>query len=209
MGIGLGAALLACGVVVLVAWARGDLERVFGEPPPTGLFAEKGVYELPAFELEDTAGQTVSRSNLEGVVWVADFGLTRCRGICPVLAKRMGEIQAGVKADPELGGVQLFTIAVDPAHDTREVLAAYAEEVGADPGRWNFLRSDQATVWTLVREGFGFAVGESIGDETTPIMHTQKMVLVDRQGRVRGFYDGMVPASVEVLLADLRRVVAE
>lgn len=203
--------MLACGVVVLVAWWNGDLDRLLGEPEPTGLLSAKGVYELPPFELEDTAGQTVSRANLEGVVWVTDFALTRCRGICPVLAKRMAEVQAAVKADPELGGVQLFTIAVDPAHDTREVLSAYAEEVGADPGRWNFLRADQAKVWTLVREGFGFAVGEADPevDDTTPVFHTSKMVLVDRQGRVRGFYDGLVTQSVGVLVADLKRVVAE
>jgi len=106
---------------------------------------------VPAFSLVDQNGQTVTNADLRGKIWIADFVFTRCKGPCPLMTARMLEMQKALVKTPE---VKLVSVTVDPAHDTPEVLKAYAEANFADPNRWKFLTGDQAVIEKLVTEGF-------------------------------------------------------
>jgi protein SCO1/2 len=102
-------------------------------------------------------------------------------------------------------GVRLVSFSLDPQRDTPEVLAEYADALDATPDDWAFLRGPQQDVWSLSQDGFKLAVYES-GDPDNPIGHTGKIVLVDRQGMIRGFYDGLTPEGMAELRRDLIRL---
>lgn len=191
-----GVALLLLGVAVAGQWLAG-------RDGPT----ELPVYgEVPAFRLEDQYGASFGRDALAGRVWVAAFVFTRCRGQCPVMLsalRRAREAATGGEAP------SVVAFSVDPEHDTAEVLRAFAREVAAaDTAGWSFLTGERDSIYQLARRGLLLPVEAAGGDSLEPILHSSRIVLVDRGARIRGFYDGLDPAEIERLIADLRLLFA-
>ena len=152
---------------------------------------------LPAFSLQERGGKTVTNTDLQGKVWVVDFIFTRCPNVCPDLTRRMRDIRE--KLD-EQGGrdVVVVSITVDPKHDTPKVLADYANNFHADPS-WLFLTGEPRAVYELVTSGFKLAMADP--DESVP-GHSNRFVLVDAQGRMRGTHVGTEPGAVDALVKD-------
>ncbi len=153
---------------------------------------------VPAFALVDQRGRQVTGATFAGRVWVADFIFTRCAGQCPMMSSRMQELAARLPA-----GFQRVSISVDPAWDTPAVLSAYAERYGARDGSWLFLTGEPGAVRRLCRDGFHLAVGDE-GTAEEPITHSTRLALMDRQGRLRGYYDAMEEADMARLPRDVR-----
>jgi cytochrome oxidase Cu insertion factor (SCO1/SenC/PrrC family) len=109
------------------------------------------LWEVPDFALIERSGQSVTRADLLGKVWIASIIFTRCVEECPLVSNHMAQLQATFAAAPD---VRLVSITVDPAYDTPEVLTRYAQSFAAQPQRWLFLTGDKATIYRLVREGF-------------------------------------------------------
>jgi protein SCO1/2 len=167
------------------------------------------VRQVPAFTLTDQRGEAFASGQLDGKVWVANFIFTRCRGVCPILSHNMAQVQEAMRPQPYWPEVRLVSISVDEAHDTPEVLRDYAARHGADPEQWVFLTGPRAEVWPLIEKGFALPVGENPADAAMPFMHSSKLVLVDRQGWVRGYFDGMSDQGRQELLAQLPAVLGE
>ena len=169
------------GIVALTAM-RPLLRR---DPPPPPVLGR-----LPVFELIDQDGNPFGTNEMAGKVWVVDFIFTRCRTFCPIMSRRMAKLQEGYDLY-EVGEVGLLSITVDPEYDTPEVLAGYAETHGADPRRWRFLTGPGDEIYSLVVDGFKLHVArlEPGGDDLVDIAHSQKLILVDGQGNIRGYYD--------------------
>lgn len=141
-------------------------------------------------------------SAMRGRAWVADFVYTRCAGPCPLLTANMARLQ---KTLPKSIGLLSFT--VDPDHDSPEVLTLYAQEFRADPQRWFFLTGEKGELIRLVRDGFLLPVVENAAARPGErFAHSTKFVLVDGEGRVRGWYDGDEQESLDKLAADARRL---
>ncbi|MCB9728666.1 MAG: SCO family protein [Deltaproteobacteria bacterium] len=157
------------------------LTRHIPKPPPV-----EG--QLPAFALVDSRGQAVTDADLRGTVWIADFVFTSCPSTCPLVTAAMVRLQERLAAADI--PVQLVTITVDPDNDTPAVLAEYAAKHGADPTRWRFLTGEHAAVEALVTQGFRSALGDRRVNAAgmIDIAHTTKLVLIDGQGRLRGYY---------------------
>lgn len=165
---------------------------------------------LPSFVLTDQAGGTFDSSALRGKAWIADFIFTRCSGPCPAMTSRLATLQSQLAQHPRRQDIRLVTFTVDPEHDTPPVLAQYAQLAHADPAFWLFLTGPRTTVWSLVKNGFKLPVGDDPGNADMPIFHSQKLVLIDRAGRVRGFYDAVTnPDDNNRLRDDLDRVLQE
>lgn len=167
-------------------------------PPPAVLAS------LPPFELTERDGSTVTLADLAGAPWVADFVFTRCAVYCPRLTARMKELRQGLPPR-----VRSVSFSVDPEYDTPAVLAQYARTWGIEGRDWLFLTGSRAAMWELVRHGFLQPVEETPEVEGSPILHSNRFVLVDARGRLRGLYDAFDEGAFDRLLADLAAVEAE
>jgi protein SCO1 len=172
--------------------------------------AEPDVYgTVPSFTLTERSGRQVTAEDLAGRPWIADFVFTRCQGICPALTSRLAALlrQLQARGIPDARAVS-FT--VDPEHDDPATLRAYAERFGADPERWLFLTGDKPVIEHLVREGFRLSIAElpAAQRETNPepITHSNRFVLVDGQGRIRGYYHGSDEDEIAKLADDYARL---
>jgi len=164
---------------------------------------------VPEFQLIERSGRTVNRDELRGKNWVADFFFTRCRGVCPLLTARLAELQERIGLE-NASDVRFVSFTVDPAADTPEVLAAYAARFGASPSHWLFLTGDRTALFQLIEKGFRLAVAErsqpSSEDPNDRLTHSDRLVLVDGQFRIRGFYRATDSEAIERLVRDLSRV---
>ncbi|MGH9868892.1 MAG: SCO family protein [Candidatus Polarisedimenticolia bacterium] len=205
-----------CGVIVLVAavatWglmsARAPLAGASAPPAPTVLETPEGLGTIPPFSLVDRTGETVTLDDLRGRWWVADFIFTRCAGICPLLSTRMSGL---IQSIPHLerDDVRFVSFTVDPAHDTPDVLAHYASRYRVPAGAadmWMFLTGPRDVIQGLVHDGFRLTMldngpGAPPGEEE--VTHSERFVLVDPAGRIRGYYHGTDEDSVRRLAEDL------
>jgi protein SCO1/2 len=160
------------------------------------------------FTLTERSGRPFGLNDLRGQVWVADFIFTNCAGTCPIMTTAMTEIQKTALAE-KLDGVKLVSITVDPERDTPEVLQRFAGGYGALKDHWYFLTGDGAAIQQLANKGFLLSAATGGGSEDEPIIHSNRFVLVDRQGRIRGYYDGTDEENVAQLLKDLKRLYRE
>jgi len=156
--------------------------------------------QLPDFRLVECSGQTLGLADLRGKVWIADFIFTRCPGPCPRMSSRMASLQTNLSSD---AGLRLVSISVDPEFDTQEVLAKYAARYRAVKGRWFFLTGDKTAIHQLAKSGF------LVGGVDDVTLHTTRFVLVDRQGRVRGYYSSSDDGELRKLQTDARALLRE
>jgi len=155
---------------------------------------------IPDFQLISQTGQPFDRKSLDGKIWVADFIFTSCHGPCPRMSAQMRRVQSAVSQLPD---VRLVSFSVDPEHDTPSVLAEYAVRYQAQPGRWFFLTGDRKTLDSLDRHAF------MLGNVDGSLEHSTRFVLVDRQGRIRGYYGNDQDDPTAQLIADIRRLARE
>ena len=154
----------------------------------------------PEFTLTDSNGQPFASTVLRGKIWIADFIFTSCAGQCPMMTAQMRLLQMRLPKS-----VQLVSITVDPERDTPAVLAQYASRQGAQPGRWHFLTGEKAAIQRLTLQGFHLGYAEG-GPKEEPIVHSVRLILVDRQGEIRGRYDGTDPVSLDHLIQEAQEL---
>src|SRR6266705_7095700 len=159
---------------------------------------------VPSFQFTNQNGQPFGSPQLAGKIWIADFVYTTCPGPCPMISSRMSELQKPL----EKTDVHLVSFTVDPAKDTPEVLSGYAEKLHAQHGRWDFLTGPQPIIYELSRYGFKLAVSDGTGDAGIPV-HSTRMILVDRHGDIRGYYDAAEPDAITKLIADTTHLLRE
>ncbi|MEK7083802.1 MAG: SCO family protein [Patescibacteria group bacterium] len=152
---------------------------------------------IAPFELTDSLDRKVSLRDLHGKVWVANFMFTTCSGICPMMTRNMGMIYRNFQNDDAL---RFVSVSVNPENDSPDVLKKYAEKNGADPQKWIFLTGSRDDIQKLVAGSF------KLGDIKEPVFHSSYFALVDRQGRIRGYYDGTEDIAVQKLLKDIMRL---
>lgn len=162
-----------------------------------------GTVEMP-FQLTNQWGETLTRKTFDGKVWVAYFFFTTCPSICPTTNRNAMDIQREFAQNPE---VLMAGFTVDPENDTVEQIKKWGEKHKAQRGKWHFLTGERETLYKLSREVF--KLGVEPGDATHPIVHSDRFVLIDRQGRIRGYYSGMDKNAVQQLLQDIYRVLEE
>lgn len=170
--------------------------------------------QLPEFKLTDQDKKPFGLGDLKGKVWVANFIFTSCAGTCPVLTQRMTQVQERLsemkQARPDLP-VCIVSFSVDPERDTPEKLQDYAQRFRAKPGLWHFLTGPIEQVEATVVHGFKTAMGKvemtpqpNNPGETFDVVHGERFVLVDQQGRIRGYYDSENGREISRLLNDLQ-----
>lgn len=166
------------------------------------------MHDVPAFKLIDQTGAEFGSEELKGQVWIANFMFTRCQATCPRQTAKFADLQRRVARWPDRQRVRLISFTVDPENDTVERLKDYSEQHQADAGHWKFLTGSRQDLWTLSKDGFKLPVTTSATDRSSPITHSPLFALVDQQGRIRGFYDGLSENGFKKLLTSLRTVLS-
>ncbi len=149
---------------------------------------------IPEFEFIDSEGRDIGLTNLKGKVWVADFIFTTCTMACPIMTGNMNTIHKKYKKNDDL---RLVSISVYPEYDTPEVLKKYASQYKADTDTWHFLTGNESTVKEVIKDGF------KIGDYEDIIFHSEKFALVDKNGMIRAYYNGMKTEEMKKLKKDI------
>jgi protein SCO1 len=160
--------------------------------------------QLPDFNLVERSGKPLSRDDLAGKTWVAAFIFTRCAGPCTHISGSMAQLQSRLSDVPN---ARLVSFSVDPEFDTPAVLTRYAERFGADASRWLFVTGEAKAIYELLRQGFKVGVEASQGEDRKPgneVTHSTKLVLVDRHGHNRGYFDGLDQKSLDEIVDQVR-----
>ena len=190
--------IIVVGVVSVYLWA--DLFR-FARQPSVPALQQLGT--LPAFDLTERRQAPLRLADLRGKVWVADFMYTSCVEVCPLQSAEMARLQTAFADHPDL---RLVSFSVDPERDTPAVLSAYADTFQADPERWLFATGEPEAVARLAQEGFRLSAASYVAgdeDQDYTFIHSNRFVLVDRQGRIRGYYRSTDPDDLVRLRRDL------
>jgi protein SCO1/2 len=160
---------------------------------------------IPPFKFINQYGDSISQKNLDGKIYVADFFFTSCPSICPVMQRNMLNVYNAYKSDP---GVKIVSFTIDPKYDSVKVLKKYADKLGVTGNSWLFLQGKKDTTYKLAEKSYLVAVSQ---DTTVPggYVHQGYFVLVDKQKRVRGSYDGTNLQQVNQLIEDIKTLKAE
>lgn len=191
-------AFVVFAMAVAYAFVQFRTVREYQQPSDLSVIAE-----VPEFSLVDQTGRPVTLADLEGEPWVANFIFTTCKGPCPLMTSRMSELSTKLT---RAENVRLVSFTVDPENDTPEVLAAYGAQVKADPEQWQFLTGPPEAVRNLIQSGFLLPLGE--GKEGEPL-HSTRFVVVDADGNIRNFREGMDPEVVPKLMLDVGGLLRE
>lgn len=165
---------------------------------------------LPAFQLTDQNNRTTTLDTLRGRICIADVIFTRCAGQCLIMSAHLKDLQSAL---PPGSPIKLVSFTTDPAFDTPAVLKKYAGRYGAQDNQWIFLTGDKAALRRAAVDGLKLTVldktpgeQENAGDL---FIHSAKFVLIDKNGRVRGYYDGETPEAVTQVLAAAQSLARE
>jgi protein SCO1/2 len=148
---------------------------------------------------------SVSLADVKGKVVLADFFFTTCGSICPKMTTQLVRVQDAFRDDDR---VLLLSHSVTPGTDSVSVLKAYAVEYGVDHNRWRLMTGDRKQIYDLARNSYFAAVDQGDGGPDD-FVHTENFVLIDPQGRIRGFYDGTKPDEVDKAMKDMRQLLEE
>jgi len=156
-------------------------------------------HTIKDFKLINQNGDTITQENYKDKIYVADFFFTTCQSICPVMTKNMAAIQKEILNDDD---IMLLSHTVTPEIDTVAQLKRYAIEKGVNDTKWNLVTGDKKQIYDLARKSY-LAV-KSQGDDNYGMIHTENFLLIDKEKRVRGTYDGTKEEDIKKLLKDIK-----
>jgi len=185
-------AMWALLVIAMVSFVASGMWRGHEREP-------ERLFEVPEFRLVDQNGKPFTKKDLSGKVWIADFVFTQCAGPCPLMTLSMAELQKELAGSP----IQFVSISVDPAHDKPEVLKKYAAAMKADEKNWTFATGEPEQIFGLAA---GMKIAASPADAQNTIMHSEKFILVDEKGWIRGYYFFKDGEKRKELIEEARRL---
>ncbi len=190
--------------------ARKNRPQAPGKMFPLGVAESKNrrgetvvdtVYHLvPSAKFETQRGDSLILDSLRGNIYVADFFFASCPGICPKLSRSLERVQGAFIKDDNF---KIVSFSVDPERDSVNALRRYAALHNAIPGKWYFLRTDKQTVFTLAESGFKVTARPDDGTGAEDFIHSEKLVLIDKDGNIRGYYSGVDTTRVNQLMSDI------
>ncbi len=151
------------------------------------------------FKLINQNGKIITNNNYKDKIYIADFFFTRCQTICIAMAYNMSELQEHYKNDND---IMFLSHSVTPVIDSVSVLRKYADSKGVLDGKWNVTTGTKKHIYELARKSYFAVLDEGNGDEND-FIHTEQFVLIDKQRRIRGYYDGTEKKDMEKLKKDI------
>jgi protein SCO1/2 len=158
--------------------------------------------QMPEFALTNQDHQNVTLASFRGNIWIADVIFTRCAGQCPLMSSHMQTIQDALPAGLP---IKLVSFTTDPDFDTPGVLKQYGTHYGAHDAQWIFLTGSKAALRGAIVDGLKLSAMENPDRQADSsgdlFVHSQKLVLIDQDGRIRGYFDGETAEGASQALA--------
>lgn len=174
---------------------------VIGEKKLAGTDAKDTLYHtVQPFSFINQYHDTVSEKTINNKIYVADFFFATCQSICPKMSSQLVHVQDAFKND---NNVLILSHTVNPANDTVEVLNGYAQTYGAEKNKWHFLTGNKKAIYDMARYSYLVNALEDDGS-AEGFLHSELLILVDAQKRIRGMYDGTDSVAVLKLISDIK-----
>jgi protein SCO1/2 len=157
------------------------------------------VYQtISKFKTVNQYGDSISNKSLDGDIYIADFFFTTCPSICPVMHRNMLNVYNAFKSR---GDIRIISYTIDPKHDSVPVLKRYADKLGVSGNTWWFLQGKKDDIYKLSES---YLVRKPQEDAKQQFIHDGSFILVDKQKRIRGAYDGTDPKQVDQMITDIK-----
>lgn len=162
--------------------------------------AYQNIHRIPTFKFMNQEGDTISNTTVAGKIYIANFFFTTCRGICPKMTSNMYLLQEALKQDTN---ILFLSHSVTPETDSVNVLKKYAIANKVNSKKWHLLTGSKKAIYDLAKKQY-FA-GDSVGYYQTgnEFLHTENFILIDKQQRIRGVYNGTLLVEIERIKEDI------
>jgi protein SCO1/2 len=188
-------------------YEREKLAESLAERPKLPVLGPEG-HTVPAFAFTGIDSVEISHRTVEGQVKIVDYFFTHCPTICPIMSSQLARTQTWLKDHDLDGDITLLSHSVDPVRDTPARLKEYATRMGADTASWKFLTGNKEDLYDQARTGYYLTALQS-DTAAGGFFHSDTFVLVDRENRIRGLYDGTSTAEVDAMMLDAAQLALE
>lgn len=162
-------------------------------------------HTIADFSFVNQYGDTFSQESVKDKIYVTNFFFATCQSICPRMNSQLSRVQQAYKDDPEL---LFISHTINPLHDTVEVLKQYGEKYGAIKGKWHLLTGNKKEIYDLAKNSYLINAVEDDGTEEG-FIHSEYLLLIDKQKRIRNLYDGTDSIQVNKLIEDIKLLKTE
>jgi protein SCO1/2 len=190
--------------ILLAAVFMTYFYNVTKKPKELPTIGEEG-HKARGFSFINQEGQTVTEDAVKGKIFVVEYFFTTCKGICPKMNENMDKVyQAFLGND----NVKILSHTVDPKKDTVAAMKEYSLRFDADPKQWIFLTGDKKELYDMARYSYLVTAADdtAVVDIQSDFIHTDRFVLVDREGHIRGQYKGTDMGDVNQLIGDIKEL---
>lgn len=181
---------------VLPVFFEKGVDNPFQECPIT----DTTQHYIPDFAFANQEGNRVGKAQMKGKITIVDFFFTSCPSICPDMSREMERVNDLFRDEPR---VHILSISIDPEYDSPAILKEYADRHYAKAGKWDFLTGDKLETYRLARCGFVIPTLDGNG-VAADFVHSDKFILVDELGRIRGYYSGTNREEVDLLMLEAK-----
>lgn len=163
------------------------------------------LHRVGEFSLIDQTNNKITEEHFKNKVYITDFFFVTCPTICPKMATQMSRVYDEFKDNK---GILFLSHTVMPVKDSVPVLKEYADKLNIDNNKWKFVTGDKKQIYSLARKTYFAAVTEGDGG-VEDFIHTENFILVDKEKRLRGFYDGTSEKDINRLIDDIYTLLKE
>ncbi len=177
------------------------------EPKKLPVYGNPG-HKVGDFSFVNQEGKTVTLKDVNGKIRVVEYFFTTCKGICPKMNENMSKVYEAFRGNDK---IMILSHSVDPLKDTVAAMKAYSLRFDADPKQWMFLTGDKKALYDMARNEYLVTAADDTAtvDIASDFIHTDRFVLVDDSGRIRGMYKGTDMGSVNQLIGDIKELLKE
>lgn len=196
-------------IAIMVFLAASCIEKkesrlpIFGEREVTG--QDTVYHKIAEFKFVNQDSAFVTNETFKGKIYITDFFFTSCRTICPIMKTQMHRVYEAVENDPE---VLILSHTIDPEYDTVGLLHDFADRLGVKSSKWHFVTGDKDAIYDIAQKSY-FATAMEDKSEPDGFIHSGAFLLIDKEQRIRGKYDGTKEEDVNRLLEDIKKLKEE
>lgn len=176
---------------------------IFGEREVNG--ADTTYHTIADFTFVDQDSAFITNETFEDKIYITDFFFTSCRTICPIMKTQMLRVYDSIKNEPD---VLILSHTIDPEYDTVALLHDFADRLGVESSKWHFVTGDQEEIFKIAQTSY-FSTALTDNTEPDGYVHSGAFLLIDKERRIRGKYDGTKEEDVNRLLDDIRKLQRE